>query len=399
MIPRTLSTVLVDTAKNYPILAILGPRQSGKTTLAKSLFPKHKYLSLENPDIRRLAETDPRSLLEDFGGALILDEVQRCPDLFSYLQEKVDEDPTPGRYILTGSQQFLLMQNISQTLAGRSAYFRLFPFSNSELIWKKSKESFLDILSFSKFAKRNPPDLLEMILKGFYPPIHDKKLEPRRWIENYIESYVERDVRSIVNVSDLRQFENFLRLTASYAGQLVNYASISNAIGVSEPTVKRWLSVLETSGIIFLLPPWFENLSKRIVKSPKLYFVDTGILSYLLSIRDKENLVLNSHWGAVFENFVVAEFYKRFYHVGEKPQMYFYRDKTGLEVDLLVQTGSDVIPIETKASLTWNENFSFHIQKWISFQKKPISKGYVIYRGDAVLRKKDTVTCLPWWGI
>lgn len=399
MIARNLKKQILQASREYPILAIVGPRQSGKTTLAKSLFPSHKYLSLENPDIRKIAEEDPRSLLEDFGEKLILDEIQRVPELFSYLQEKADSNKKCGKYILTGSHQFLLMQSISQTLAGRVATFRLFPFTLSELIWKKRDNSFEEIIRINYHKRNAVPDIAGLILSGFYPPIHDRKLESRRWIENYIESYIERDVRSLINVSDLRTFGNFLKVCSAHAGNLINYASIANAIGISEPTIKRWISLLETSGIIFILQPWFQNISKRVVKTPKLYFTDTGILCYLLSIRDKESLLTHPSFGSIFENFVIADIYKRFYHTGEIPPIYFYRDKTGLEIDFLVNTGKDLIPFEIKSSSTYSDSFSVSIRKWMVSQKNNISRGYVIYRGKETFHKNKDVVTLPWWSL
>ena len=277
---RHLTSQILKYVKEYPILALVGPRQSGKTTLAQKLFPDHTYISLENIDLRQQAIEDPRGFFADHGNRLILDEVQRAPDLFSYLQELVDNDPTPGQYILTGSHQFLLFEGISQSLAGRIVTFKLFPFTYTEL---QGYDEETDIASV--YRKQYPnrkaissDDLYSLLLTGFYPRIFDRSLDFRKWVENYILTYIERDIRSLINIINIRTFEMFLKLCASLSGQQVNYATLSNHVGVSQPTIKQWIAILEASGIIFILPPYHKNFSKRIIKTPKLYFVDTGIM-------------------------------------------------------------------------------------------------------------------------
>ena len=276
MIKRNLEYPIRQYASEYPVIAIVGPRQSGKTTLVKYMFPDHKYLSMENLDIRHMAQEDPRGFLDDYGDDLILDEIQRVPTLFSYLQERVDSKESPSRYVLTGSQQFLLMEKITQSLAGRIITFQLFPFSFNELNQAKPDNDIESIFEIKPgFIKEGKNiDIFKTIFTGMYPRIHDKSLDPRKWIENYILTYIERDIRSLINVENLKLFEDFLRICASLSGQLVNYTTISNSIGISQPTIKKWLSLLETSGVIFILSPHHRNFKKRVIKTPKLYFSD-----------------------------------------------------------------------------------------------------------------------------
>jgi predicted AAA+ superfamily ATPase len=401
MIRRNLETAIRIYSSQYPVVAIVGPRQSGKTTLARYMFPDHQYLSMENLDIRHMAQDDPRGFLDDYGKNIILDEIQRVPSLFSYLQEIVDLDESPASYILTGSQPFLLMEKITQSLAGRMITFQLYPFSFNELYGAKPDKN---IDSIFKIKQRDIKgvekiDMYRMIFTGMYPRIHDKKLDARKWIENYILTYIERDIRSLVNIDNLKLFEDFLKICASMSGQLINYTSISNAIGVSQPTAKKWLSLLETSGILFVLPPHYKNFKKRIVKTPKLYFTDTGVLSFLLSIRNPDELIRHPLWGNIFETFMISELYKRVYHTGEKPPFYFWRDKTGNEIDLIVDIGSKLLPIEIKASKTYSPELKTNIFSWLNLKNNPSEKGFVIYRGEEVIGKRSAVSVIPWWNL
>ncbi len=401
MIRRNLETSIRIYSSQYPVVAIVGPRQSGKTTLARYMFPDHKYLSMENLDIRHMAQDDPRGFLDDYGKNIILDEIQRVPSLFSYLQERVDLDESPAGYVLTGSRQFILMEKITQSLAGRIITFQLYPFSFNELYGAKPDKN---IDSIFKIKQRDIKgvekiDIYRMIFTGMYPRIHDKKLDARKWIENYILTYIERDIRSLVNVDNLKLFEDFLKICASMSGQLINYTSISNSIGVSQPTVKKWLSLLETSGILFVLPPHYKNFKKRIVKTPKLYFTDTGVLSFLLSIRNPDELISHPLWGNIFETFIISEFYKRVHHTGEKPPFYFWRDKTGNEIDLIVDIGSKLLPIEIKASKTYSPKLKTNIFSWLNLKNNTSEKGFVIYRGEEVIGKRSAVRVIPWWDL
>lgn len=406
MIKRNIQTFIEKFANEYPVISIVGPRQSGKTTLARHMFPDYRYVSLENLDFRHLAEDDPRGFLDDHKAPVIIDEIQRVPELFSYLQERADNAPpdVPARYILTGSQQFLLMESISQSLSGRVITFKLFPFSFNELHPGPGGPGDSNPEEIFKPDKRtlNPlgdkeDEIEKLLFTGMYPRIHDRRLTPRKWLENYVTTYIERDIRQLINVSNLRTFENFLKMTAAHSGQLINYATIANAVGVSEPTIKNWLSILETSGIIFFLRPHFKNFSKRLIKTPKLFFVDTGLLCFLLSIRNSRDLKGHPLFGNIFETFIISEFYKRLYHVSEIPPLYFWRDKTGNEIDLLVDFGSSLLPIEIKSSRTYSSSFKENIKKWFQLPGNAQSQGLVIYNGDQAMNTGGDIPTVPWW--
>jgi len=377
----------------------VGPRQSGKTTLAKALFPSYKYLSLENLDIRQQAAEDPRGFFNDHGQYLILDEVQRVPELFPYLQELVDTKQDPAQYILTGSSQFLLIESITQSLAGRIATFKLFPLTYAELYEYPVDSDFEAIFRarHTNRSKISQEKLYQMIWQGFYPRIHDKHLDSYKWYENYLLTYVERDVRNLLRVKNLRLFTNFLKMVAAQSGQLMNYANIASAIGVSVPTIKEWVSILETSGLIFILSPYFENFSKRIVKTPKIYFVDTGLLCHLLSIRNTEHLKSHPLLGSIFENFMVSECFKRFYNLAETPPLYFWRDQSGNEVDLLIYSGRSCFPIEFKLSQSYHSDFKKGIERWLGIENNPAESGYVVYCGEHVVQSNTSVPAVPWY--
>ena len=399
MIPRHIAPHILKYSKEYPILALVGPRQSGKTTLAKALFPSHKYISLENLDFRQQAAEDPRGFLNDHGRYLILDEVQRVPELFSYLQELVDVNQDPAQYILTGSSQFLLIENITQSLAGRIVTFKLFPLTYTELCEYPADRDFSSVFS-TRHAHRNKIDqnsLYQMIWQGFYPRIHDKHIDSYKWYENYLLTYVERDVRNLLKVKNLRLFTNFLKMVAAQSGQLMNYANIGNAIGVSVPTVKEWISILETSGLIYILPPYFVNFSKRIIKTPKIYFVDTGLLCHLLSIRNVEYLKTHPLLGSIFENFMIAECFKRFYNLGEIPPLYFWRDQSGNEVDLLIDHGTNSFPIEFKLSQSYHSDLKKGIERWLALDKNPAKSGFLVYCGENTTQIHSPVPAVPWY--
>lgn len=396
MIPRNLTLPINRYIKEYPIIGIVGPRQSGKTTLAQKLFNDYSYVSLENIDMRLYATTDPRGFLSDYSPPLIIDEAQRAPELFSYLQQIVDTKDSPAQYVLTGSQQFLLMEKISQSLAGRIILFRLFPFTVNELVFKEFDESINSIIAIKKHRPKNfPENTIDLIFKGMYPRIHDKNLDATKWLENYITTYVERDIRLLSNIENLGLFEIFLKTTASHSGQLVNYAAISNSVGISQPTAKKWLSLLETSGIIFFLHPYHKNFRKRLVKTPKLYFTDTGLLCFLLSIRNTNELITHPLYGNIFETFIVSELYKRIAHTGTTPQLFFWRDRTGNEIDLLMDAGKTILPIEIKAAKTHHPDFTSHIRKFCSLSNAP--KGYVLYNGELAYGKETAFPVIPWW--
>jgi predicted AAA+ superfamily ATPase len=398
MIKRNLESQIKKYADQYPVLSIVGPRQSGKTTLARYVFPNYRYVSLENLDTRRMAEDDPRGFLHDYQPPVIIDEIQRAPHLFSYLQEKADLIPSSAQYVLTGSQQFLLMESISQSLAGRVINFKLYPFSYNELYNLQEDTELEGIFSIKKDGERSPSnDIEDILFTGMYPRIHDKKLSPRKWLENYVLTYVGRDIRQLINVNNLRTFENFLKVIASHSGQLINYASVSSTVGVSLPTVKSWISLLETSGIIFILPPHHRSFSKRVVKTPKILFTDTGLLCFLLSIRNSNDLKHHPLFGNIFETFVISEFFKRICHIAEIPPLYFWRDKTGNEIDLLVDFGNRLYPVEIKSSRTYSPSFKENITEWFGLRGNTQTEGLILFNGERVIGSQSSIPAAPWW--
>ena len=364
MIPRTLTPELKDYTKQYPIITVTGPRQSGKTTLVRSVFPNHAYVTLEDLDTRREAIEDPRGFLQRYSKGAIFDEAQNVPDLFSYLQTEVDERPEPGRFILTGSQQFEMMERVTQSLAGRTAIARLLPLSLQELLVSKETIALNDCL-----------------YSGFYPAIHNRELNPSKALAFYISTYLERDVRSVLGVTDLSRFDIFLRLCAGRAGQLLNTSSLGSEVGVSHNTIRSWLSVLEASFIIKLLPPWHAKLKKRLVKSPKLYFYDVGLAAYLIGIQNADQLQAHPLRGALFENMMVAEAFKQQYNHGHSQPLSFFRDSQGNEVDLLIETGAGLNAYEIKSAQTIGSDF-FKGLNYLQKLKVPIAETNLIYGGD-----------------
>jgi len=363
IINRRIYSAIREYQSKYPILAITGPRQSGKTTLLKTLFPDYRYVSLENPDNRDFALKDPNGFLAEYNDQVIFDEVQQAPAIFSYLQTLVDSRPDRmGGFILSGSQNFHLMERITQSLAGRVAIFKLLPLDTREL-------SAADLLADDPF---------EQLIHGFYPAMYDRKISPSVFYSNYVQTYVNRDVTELMVVRDLRQFQNFLGLCAARAGQLLNLSALANEAGITQPTAKSWLSALESSYITFQLYPFHKNFSKRVVKTPKLYFYDTGLLCHLLKITKREMLLTNPIKGALFENMMVAEFFKQMHHQYQNQSPWFWRDNHGDEVDLLLDQGTTLDIFEIKASETvMTENFK-GMEKFESISTIPIaSKGLV----------------------
>lgn len=396
MIKRHLQSVLEKSAGLFPVLTLTGPRQSGKTTLAKTTFSNAHYITLEDPANRNLAMEDARGFLRQFGTEqVILDEAQRAPELFSYIQGIVDENDLPGQYILTGSQNFLLLEQISQSLAGRCAIHHLLPFSRSELLGANptNPEKIAEI-QYRK-QKEVSGKLFDTLWTGGYPRIHDKHIPPQQWLANYVQTYIERDVRSIVNVSDLETFTRFVRLCAGRTGQILNLQSFGNDCGIDSKTAKRWLSILETSFIIKLLRPYHKNFNKRLIKSPKLYFLDSGLLCYLLGIRKPDELLMHSARGAIFESWVIAELYKSYYHTGKQPAMYYFRDSNNNEIDLILDHDSTVIPIEIKSGQTINSDFFKGLEYWRKLTNASDSPASLIYGGDSPTTFKGT-SVLPW---
>jgi len=395
MIKRGLQSVLRQAARQYPVVTLTGPRQSGKTTLVRAAFPRYDHVSLEDPDQRGFALEDPRGFLAQFKRPAILDEVQRAPDLFSYVQTVVDSEDSAGRFILTGSQNFLLLRSVSQSLAGRCAILHLLPFSLSELRGRRP-------LGFSSIGRELPrrrqaseDDLAEVLFRGFYPRIHDKDLDAQRWLRDYYQTYVERDVRELVNVGDLEGFGRFVRLCAGRNGQLLNLTSLANDCGITHTTAKRWLSVLEASFLIVLLRPHHRSFRKRLVKTPKLHFLDTGLLCYLLKIRSPAEVRFHASRGGVFESLVLSELLKNCLHRGQEPDLYFWRDSSGHEIDILIEQGQELTPIEVKSGQTVASDFFGGIRHWRTLVEDPRAPAALVYGGDRSFRR-DGVTVYRW---
>lgn len=371
MIPRIITTELELSAAEYPVVTILGPRQSGKTTLARMTFPEKPYLSLEDPDIRLAAEMDPRGFLGQIANGGILDEVQRLPDLLSYLQRIIDESRQHGRFILTGSHQPRLHEAISQSLAGRTAILTLWPFSLRELKTYKP--------SLSPYA---------LIVRGFFPRVYEEELDHRRYYSNYLMTYVERDIRALIQLRDLSQFQKFLVLLAGRIGQVINYTSLANDIGVSGATIKSWLSVLKATFIIIELAPFSANIGKRLIKSPKIYFTDVGLAAFLLGIHTEEQAARDPLRGQLYENLVIVDIVKGALNKGIRPDIYFYRDSHGNEVDLLIHNGGHIIPVEIKSAATFSSHFLKGVERFRDIAKAPVPTGAILYNGEQQLTIK-----------
>ena len=387
MIPRHLAPTLVRVSEQYPITTLTGPRQSGKTTLLRSAFPQHHYVSLEVPDERQFAIEDPRGFLAQFTGPVILDEAQHVPDLFSYIQVFSDERPTPGRFTLSGSQNFLLMRQVSQSLAGRTYVSHLMPFSLPELHGLGLRTN-VGVDDGAPLAAPLPGDWRDFATTGGYPPIHDRRLDPSEWLSRYFQTYLQQDVRTLTQVGDLEAFRRFVSLCAGRVGQLLNLSSLGNDCGISHETARRWLSVLEASFVTFRLQPHHENFNKRLTKSPKLYFLDTGLLCYLLQIPDANQLAVHAMRGAVFENLIIAELLKSYYHGGLEPRLAFWRDHRGNEVDLVINTPRGAVPVEIKSGATIASDFFKGLNYWDRITSGS-TNGLLVYGGDRSFRRND----------
>lgn len=383
MINRTLHDLALLRARRNPVVVITGPRQSGKTTLCRMAFGNRPYASLEPPDVREFATSDPRGFLAQFPDGAVLDEVQRAPHLLSYIQEIVDRRRRNGLFILTGSQHFGLLKAVSQSLAGRSAVLHLLPLALEEV----------------RQFRRPPRDLFSTLFAGSYPRIHERRIPPSEWLADYTATYVERDVRQVLNVSDLTTFQTFLRTCAGRSGQLVNLSGLAADCGVSHNTARAWLSVLETGFIVFRLPPLHRNLGKRLVKSPKLHFFDSGLLCYLLGIRSADQLRQHPLRGAVFESWVASEIYKARVHRGAAADLYFYRDRKGNEVDLFVDSGTLARAVEVKSGATVSADFTkpvVSLAELLAAASKPTAiESFVIYGGDQP-QTRGAVRIVPW---
>ena len=366
MLNRSAFSTALRLAQGFPVLAITGPRQSGKTTLARALFADKPYVSLEDPEERSFADSDPRGFLARFPQGAVLDEIQRCPELFSYLQGVVDQRQRMGEFILTGSQQFGLLSKISQSLAGRVGLLQLLPFSLAEL----------------KDGGVLPATLDETMLRGCYPPLYDRPVAPSDWFPNYVSTYLERDVRQLLAVRDLSLFQRFLKMCAARSGQLLNLSALAADCGISHVTAREWLSVLEASYVVYLLRPHHQNFGKRLVKMPKLYFFDTGLVAYLLGIRDAETLSTHALRGALFETLVVSESLKRQFNAGQVAELYFWRDSAGHEVDLLIPQGNQFIPVEIKSGATFSRDWTAVLHKLTGLFGDSALQPRIMYGGE-----------------
>lgn len=400
MIARHLAPVLRHAARTSPVVTLTGPRQSGKTTLVRAVFPDHLYLSLEAPDLRERALHDPRGFLAQ-GDRLILDEIQRAPDLLAYLQGLVDEDDRPGRFVVTGSQNLLLMESVSQTLAGRTAILRLHPFSIRELRGQPPLDPFV-----LDRAEAPPPgaaaagqpaaDLWSALAAGFYPAIHQRGVLPDEWLGDYFRTYVERDLREVLRVSDLRAFGNFMRLAAARTASELNLNGLANDAGVSQQTARRWLGVLEIGHLATTLPPHHRNFRKRLRKRPRLHFLDSGLVCHLLGIRDGATLERHPLRGAVFESFVVSELVKAFSAMRRDPPLFFWRDATGHEVDVLIDAGDRLIPVEMKSGRTVPPDAVAGLEWWTSLPGNPNRGGALVHGGEASFSLRG-FRVAPWF--
>ncbi len=378
MIHRQLSAELLLLAQEYPVVTLMGPRQAGKTTLVKLTFPGHRYVSLEDPEQRQLALADPKAFFLMNPPPLVIDEVQRVPALASWIQGLVDASSANGQFILTGSSQWNLLSSVNQSLAGRNALSRLYPLTLSELE------------SSGVVLQRD-----QLLVSGLFPRVHQEKQDPTRAYRNYIQTYIERDVRTVLNIKNLVPFERFLGLLAGRVGQLVNLHSLAADTGVTSTTLADWLSVLEASFIVYRLKPFFENYGKRLTKTPKLYFTDVGLVSSLLGIRTPQAAARDPLMGNLFENLVVMEAVKQISNRGDEGDLYFFRDQNGREVDLILDHDRHLTPIEIKASFTWNPEFSRQIL-WFQELSPRAVRGKVVYAGDLRI-ETEAYTSEPFW--
>ena len=379
IIKRDIQKTIAKHSKHYPVLALTGPRQSGKTTLVKDMFKGYKYVTLEDLDVRSYATTDPKAFLDYTGhNGLIIDEAQHVPGLFSYIQSIVDKNHKPAEYVLTGSQNFILLEKITQSLAGRVAIFNLLP------------------LSFGELSKsiQNKMNATKLMYKGLYPKLYSSNADIEFWYKNYINTYLEKDVRQIQKITDLMKFQYFMKLCAGRVGQLINFSAISNECGVSDKTVREWFSVLDASFITYFLKPHHNNLNKRLVKQPKLYFYDTGVASHLLGIQSAEQLESHYIRGPLFENLVVNELLKLRFNAGKESNLHFWRDSHGREIDILAEESHGLVPIEVKAGMTISGDFFKNIKFWESVGA--YKQAYVIYNGEVEQKRSDGINVINW---
>jgi len=380
VIRRQAEIRLRELARQFKAVAVVGPRQSGKTTLVRFVFDNLPYVNLENPDTRRFAIDDPRGFLSQFSEGAIIDEAQRAPEIFSYLQQILDELKDTGKFIITGSNNFLLHENISQSLAGRIAYLNLLPFTG------------IEIAHIIKTGELN-----DTLLKGFYPAIYDQPVDPAEWKTNYVRTYIERDVRQVKNITDLHLFDRFLRLCAGRTAQLLNISNLALETGVDNKTIQSWIGILENSFIVFRLQSYHRSFNKRLVKMPKLYFYDTGIACNLLGLHAKDQLMFNSFSGSLFENFIVSDLIKNNLHHGSKNNFYFWRDSMGHEIDLIIEEAGNLHPVEIKSGKTITQDYF----KGLTYLQKisGLPGGRIIYAGELNQKRSDGIEVTGWKSI
>ena len=397
-IPRRLGVHIRKAFNEFPSVVLVGPRQSGKTTLLKHLFgQQYPIISLEPPDVRLAAQSDPRGFLNLYPPPIVFDEIQYAPGLLPYIKERIDTNRNQtGQYILTGSQNLLLMSQVTESLAGRTAVLKLMPLSRRETAqvtddnfpWENSPVPGLPSVS--------PFEIWDQILRGSYPePVTHPERDSRLWHASYIQTYLERDVRNLRNLGDLTQFQVFLRALAARSAQILNLSDLARDVGVAVNTAKDWISILEASFQIIILRPYFVNIGKRLIKSPKIYFSDTGLLCYLVGLRDAEHASAGPMGGALFENWMIADIYKTFLHRGDEPAVYFWRTTAGSEVDVIIETQSGLVPLEIKLSQTPRPEMAKEIKTFQRDYKEKALPGYVVYPGDIVLPLGEGVTALP----
>jgi len=375
MIKREAEKVIITLATQFKAVAVVGPRQSGKTTLVRYIFKDKAYVNFENPDVRLYALEDPRGFLSNYPNGAVFDEVQRVPEIFSYLQQILDESSANGLFIITGSNNFLLQENISQSLAGRVGYLKLLPLTLNEINDKNSTIS-------------------QHIFKGGYPTLFNRTVDTTQWYSNYIRTYIERDVRLIKNISNLVTFERFLRLCAGRIGQLLNMNSLAVETGVDNKTISAWIGVLEASFVVFRLQPYHKNFNKRIVKMPKLYFYDTGLASTLLGIQNSDQIDIHPFRGALFENLVVVDMLKTRFNKAKTTNLYFWRDNVGNEIDILIDKGLTITPIEIKSGQTVTKDYFKGVKYWNKLTKE--EGGFVVYGGIMMQKRSNGITVIPF---
>ena len=378
-IPRNALSTVRDLVTGYPVVAVTGPRQSGKTTLVQAAFPDRPYANLEDLETRELATSDPKGFLASYPDGAVLDEVQRAPDLFSELQVRVDAERRPGLFVLTGSQQFNLMAGVTQRLAGRIALVPLLPFSLGELAGEG----------------RAPERLEDLLWRGLYPPVHDRGLDPRIWYGNYVQTYLERDLRQLIAVRDLSTFQRFLRMCAARSGQLLNLSGLANDCGVTHNTARAWLSVLEASFLVHLLRPHHANLGKRLVKTPKLYFTDPGLAAWLLGIESADQVATHAQRGALFETWLVSDLLKARFNKGLASNLFFWRSRGGLEIDILAERGEALIAVEAKSGQTLSRDFFKALERWQELAGDKVTSSWLVYGGTKVHQRRQ-VPVLSW---